>query len=204
MKRAMRIACTILAGALALGLPSTSAATPDPADTLSPGDAIRLEFWREPELDGEYSVDEDGAAVLPVIGVTEIAGIGDADLKRQLQERYLERLNNQHVQITTLRRVSVLGEVREPGLYHVDPTMSLADAVALAGGTTSNGQMAGIRVFRDGDLVLTSADWDAWVSASVRSGDEIFVPERSWFSRNGAFLIGATLTLAGIVVGATF
>ena len=33
---------------------------------LQPGDSIRLFFWRDRDLDGEYVVDETGTAVLPM------------------------------------------------------------------------------------------------------------------------------------------
>src|SRR5262249_36593226 len=34
---------------------------------LGPGDAIRTTFWREPQMSGEYRVDETGTVVLPLL-----------------------------------------------------------------------------------------------------------------------------------------
>jgi len=108
---------------------------------LIPGDAIRLAFWREPDFNGDYPVDENGSVVLPILGYRKVNGIPPADLKAILLDEYREQLRNQDVQITLLRRVRILGAVHEPGLYFVDPTMTLGDAVALAGGATGDGKV---------------------------------------------------------------
>jgi hypothetical protein len=38
------------------------------------------------------------------------------------------------------------------------------------------------------------------VATEVRSGDQITVPERSWFARNGQFVIGGALSAAAIIL----
>ena len=174
----------------------------DQAQPLVPGDAIRLSFWREPEYSGDYIVDERGLAVLPLLGQQKITGIPPATLKQRLLQEYGEQLRNQEVQIILLRRVRILGAVQNPGLFHVDPTMTLGDAVALAGGATPQGKLDGIRVFRGGFEIRSDLDTSAPVIDAIRSGDQIIVPERSWLSRNAAVIIGGTISAVGIIVAA--
>jgi len=172
---------------------------------LEPGDAIRLAFWREPELSGEYPVDETGAVVLPFLGHRNVTGIPPATLKRQLLEEYGGQLQNQQVQLTLLRRVRVLGAVNEPGLYFVDPTMTLGDAIALAEGVASDGKLDDIKIFRDGEEIRSNLDSTVRVTDEVRSGDQILVPQRSWFNRNGAVIIASMVTaVAFVLVAASF
>jgi polysaccharide export outer membrane protein len=162
-----------------------------------------LSFWREPELDGEYIVDETGAVVLPLLGHRAVTGIRLTDLKQQLLEEYAEQLRNQEVQITLLRRVRILGAVDEPGLYYIDQTMTLGDAVALAGGATNEGKLDDIKIIRDGEEIRSNLDSTVSVVEEVQSGDQIIVPERSWFARNGAVIIAATISAIGFIVAVT-
>jgi protein involved in polysaccharide export with SLBB domain len=86
----------------------------------------------------------------------------------------------------------VLGAVRNPGLYPVDPTMTLGDVLALAGGTTQEGNPNKLALIRGGEKLSRDLSHGIRVADSeIRSGDEIFVPERSWISRNPGILATA-------------
>lgn len=165
---------------------------------LRPGDAIRLSLSREVDLSGDYPVDEAGNVGLPLIGVRQVNGIPAAQLKQQLIDAYEEQLRNQTVQVILLRRVRVLGAVNQPGLYHVDPTMTLGDAVALAGGATPVGRMDEVKIVRAGREI--DADMTDSAFRQIRSGDHVLVPERNWFTRNTGLIVGASLSVLGILL----
>ena len=116
----------------------------------------------------------------------------------------LRLTRNQAVQLAYLRRVRVLGEVRSPGLYHIDPTMTFDDAIALAGGTNSEGNLKSVTLVRDGEEVAKGLDVTRSVSTAVHSGDQIYVPKTSWLSRNGAVIIGATIAGIATIVAFAF
>ncbi len=166
---------------------------------LQPGDAIRLAFWRDQDLSGDYAVDETGTAILPIIGAQSVTNIAPTDLKRHLAAEYGKQLRNQEVQILLLRRVRVLGAVQNPNLYLVDQTMTLGDAVALAGGTTRDGKLDGIKILRDGEEITSDLNISTRVAEQIRSGDQIMVPERSWMSRYGHVIAAATISAAAII-----
>ena len=170
------------------------------AEPLAPGDAIQLAFWREPQLSGDYPIDETGTVVLPLLGPRTVTGTPPAALKRTLLEEYAQQVRNQEVRITFLRRIRILGAVKNPGLYRVDPTMTVGDAIALAGGATPQGKLKGIQVFRDGQEVRSRLDVNVQLLGQVRSGDQIVVPERSWFARNGPYVIAGGISAIGIIV----
>lgn len=171
------------------------------ADPLMPGDKIRLEFWREPALSGDYVVDEAGRVVLPILGSMDVTGRPAPELKRRLLEAYDEQLRNQDVQIVLLRRVRVLGAVKEPGLYHADPTMTLADVVALAGG--SEGRLKGIKLQRDGRTIQSDLKGETPVAERLRSGDQILVPEKRWLARYAPIIVGGLISGAALVLSQT-
>lgn len=167
---------------------------------LMPGDAVRLAFWREPALDGDYPVDERGIASLPLLGPINVVNVEPSSLKEQLMARYARELRDNEVQITFLRRIRILGAVNQPGLYHVDPTMTIADAVALAGGVTQNGTLTHIDVHRSGARLQADLSPGMIVVGHLQSGDQITVSERSWFARNAAVLLGTTISATAIIV----
>jgi len=81
-----------------------------------------------------------------------------------------------------------------PGLHLVDPTVTVADALALAGGPSINADQDKIRIIRDG----VELDVDVRVNTRIadsplQSGDQIYVPLRSWITRN-AGLVAATMS----------
>lgn len=170
-----------------------------PADTtlrLHPGDVIRLRIWREPDLSGDFPVDESGVVVFPKIGPRKVLDESPASLKDALVKDYQVFLRNPSIDVILLRRVNVLGAVKAPGLYPVDPTMTLADVIAAAGGVTPQGKLDQVNLIRDGVTVRKSVTRQTKVvDLPLRSGDQLFVPERSWASRNPG-VIAASITAA--------
>jgi protein involved in polysaccharide export with SLBB domain len=185
--------------------PTAAVAPPGPetGTPLLPGDEIRLSGTVEPQLPGEYPVDETGTVVLPLLGTRVVTKMAPGDLRRQLMADYRQQLKNQEVQIALLRRVRVLGAVKNPGIYHVDPTMTVADAIALAGGATQEGKLNAVQIVRRSKVIRSNVDRDALVAGGIQSGDQIMVPERSWMSRNGKFVLGGLISAVGIVVAAS-
>lgn len=168
---------------------------------LQPGDVIRLRIWREPDLSGEFPVDESGTAVFPKLGATKVGSITADSLRTLLVNTYSQYLKDPAIEVTFLRRVTILGAVNHPGIYPVDPTMTVHDAFALAGGTLPNGNPKHFELHRGGQKIDVDFSQDTPIgNTAIRSGDELYVPERSWFSRNGIYVIGGVITATAIVV----
>ena len=169
---------------------------------LEPGDMVRVSFSVERNLNGDFPVDETYRVGLPLLGWTDVEGIPGSALRDSLVGAYGTQLRNQTVQVTPLRRVRVMGDVQNPGLYHLDPTMTLLDAIALAGGPSSSGQLDGVEIIRDGTVVASDLGEADLVGSFVRSGDQIMVPSRSWFSRNAGWVIGTVVSASAIIYAA--
>ena len=165
---------------------------------------IRVAISAMPDMSGDYVVDESGQVSLPLIGTRSASGIPAGELRRQLLAEYNAQFRNQSIQVTFLRRVSVLGQVKTPGLYHADPTMSVGDVLALAGGPTEKGRPDEVRILRNGREIRTDVTSTETLPPELQSGDQLYVPERSWFSRNGTYVIGISLGLVGIITRAIY
>ena len=209
----MRVALALWALALAPSLPSgvlsaqadvnSARATGDTADVVQPGDMIRLKIWREPEMSGDIIVDEKGVATFPSLGPLRIASISADSLRRMLLQSYTKYLRDPAVDITVLRRITVLGAVRTPNVYHIAPTMTVADALAMAGGAAPDGKMDQVELRRGGDgtpVKRYRLTRNALIADTpLRSGDELYVPQRSWLSRNAGLVIAGIGTAVSIL-----
>jgi protein involved in polysaccharide export with SLBB domain len=206
--KAMRLLLTI-AALLSTAFPRvvTAQATPvrpgsEATPVLQPGDLVRLRIWREPDLSGDYRLDEKGVATFPKIGPLPVSRISTDSLESLLVSSYDRYLQNPSIDVTFLRRVNVLGEVKTPGLYDVDPTMTVSDVVAMAGGVTADGNAKNIELLRRGERESSRLSPQSRVTDSpLRSGDQLRVPQRSWLARNGT-VVAAGITAAALVTTA--
>jgi len=177
---------------------------PTAAQRIRPGDVIRLRIFREDEMSGEFLVDEGGVAVFPRIGEIAVINETPESLEARLVAQYSVFLRNPNIEVTVLRRVQVRGAVRNPGLYTVDPTVTVADVIALAGGAAPNGAQDKVRIIRGGRVLEAElAGSQTLGEAFIQSGDQLFVPERSWFTRNSGVIaaaVGGVISLIAIII----
>lgn len=167
---------------------------------LLPGDAVSLKIWREPDLSGDFTVDESSVVVLPKVGPLNVRGMSSDSLKTYLVSTYSSFLRNPSIEVRLLHRVRVLGAVVKPGLYSVDETMHFTDVIALAGGVAPDGNANKIHLVRDGQTLDTPVAKGVLVSDSpLRSGDQVIVEQKSWAARNPGILIGLASTAVAII-----
>jgi polysaccharide export outer membrane protein len=198
----MRIRASFLFLALLFSVQQVAAAQVTASrPPLAPGDLVRIAVWREPDLSGEFIVDDHGIVTLPLLGRIDVTSTPASSLSDKLIAAYAVQLKNPSVTVTALRRIYVLGDVMKPGLYPADPTMILAGVVALAGGATPTGDLSKIRVVRDGKTINTHLDANSILEMTdIRSGDQIFVDRRSWVDRNSAIVASAAISAVTLVI----
>ena len=168
--------------------------------SLRPGDSLRVRVWREPDLSGVFMVDEHGDLTFPRLGRRSVLNVPIDSIRARVQREYAEFVRDASVEITPLYRVRVNGAVRNPGLFTVDPTMSVGDAIGLAGGVAPEGRNGTVDLVRDGRRIATSIPPSSrLVELALRSGDELYVPERAWFSRNTGLVLGSLSAFASLI-----
>jgi polysaccharide biosynthesis/export protein len=167
---------------------------------LSPGDAVSIEVFGQPDMTTTLYVGSDGSIRVPLAGAVHVAGMTAVEAAQSV-ERALkdgEYLRNPHVTLTVVRstsqQVSVLGEVRTPGQYAISDHTSLLDILARAGGLTDNSADV-IYILRPGSngtitrypvnaRALMNRDPRAFAQ-NLRSGDSILVPRAQYFYIEG-------------------
>jgi polysaccharide biosynthesis/export protein len=127
--------------------PAPAAAAPglSPLSALGPGDSVALHVFGQPDMDTVLGVTDNGTVNVPLAGSVPVAGLS-ADAAARRVEKALKDggyLLDPHVTLTVTaslsQRVSVLGEVRNPGRYPVDSKTTVVDLLAEAGGLTELG-----------------------------------------------------------------
>jgi polysaccharide biosynthesis/export protein len=175
-----------------------------PGTALRPGDAVRIRIWRELDLSGEFIVDPDGVVTLPKIGPQQVMGVPPAELRQRLVAEFERYLRNPSIEVTFLRRINILGSVRMPGLYPVDPTMTVYDALALAGGTTPDARQNRIQLVRGDEVMTTDIRSGTRIDElPIHSGDHLYVPERSWLSRNFPVVVTGSIGVISLLITLT-
>ena len=147
--------------------------------TLHTNDQVHVQVYNEQTITGDYVVDSTGYLSIPVAGRVRAAGLTVAELERrvaaQLNGSILKdaRVN---IQVANYAPFYIRGEVKKPGEFPYKPGLTIADAVALAGGYTYRADEGSVVVRPTGSNRQITRPMDA--NPSVSPGDNITVPER--------------------------
>ncbi|MCZ6766690.1 MAG: polysaccharide export protein [bacterium] len=103
------------------------------------GDRLDVVFFFNSELTTpNLLVRRDGRITLPYVGDVMAAGVTPMELDSTLTEQFSEILRDPNVSVIVVdsedRRIYVLGEVSRPGGFTFDESVSVSQALALAGG----------------------------------------------------------------------
>lgn len=170
---------------------------------LRPGDALRVIVFRDKELSGEYPIDSRGYVQIPGLGDILVGGLTPFAARERLREQMLARgiSREPELAVQPLLRVSVLGEVRAPGPFAVEPGTTLLQVLTRAGGPSERADLRKAQVVRDGKSIRV--DLESALAGSVAgryslfSNDVLYVPRKRGINRE---LVGFALSGIGTLV----
>jgi polysaccharide export outer membrane protein len=158
---------------------SDEAKTSEYAYRIDAGDRVSIVVYQEPDLSVNGArVKADGTIAFPLLGDMRVAGLTSPELQdlvtTRLRDGYLKN-PNVTVSIDSYRLYYIKGEVSRPGGYSFVDGLTVAKAVALAGGYTPRASESKITLLRetDPDNPLESVD----VNTAIRPGDVITIGE---------------------------
>ena len=177
---------------------------------IAPDDVLRIQVYHEPDLSLEDArVDAQGMVRMPLIGAVPVAGLSASEaadvVAGRLGERYLVSPQvSLFVKTAVGRRITLDGEVREPGLYPIEGRLTLSQAVALAKGPTRLAATDQVVVVRRMDGQRQAAMFDlgairkgAAPDPEILPGDQLIVG----LSRAKAILGGALVAVPALAAG---
>lgn len=137
-------------------------------------DTVDVSVYQEPDLSAKaLQVDASGQIALPLVGTVQASGKTAAELSKEL-ERVLggKYLRNPQVTVTVAasvsQKVSVQGEVREPGVYPLSGPTTLLGVISMAKGETEVAKLQEVVVFRNVNGQRMGAVFNV---ASIRRGE---------------------------------
>ena len=163
--------------------------------TIRPGDVLKITVWGHEDFSGQFTVDESSRLQFPILGDIEVRSQTVAELREKVRSGLEQIFKQPFVTIEPLFRMAVLGQVNNPGLYTVNPTLNVLEVVAMAGGPTQAGNLNKIRLLRGGQEIRLSLAEGSLQDIGVHSGDQILVPRRS-FSRDDVSLVLGVVQVA--------
>jgi polysaccharide export outer membrane protein len=119
---------------------------PNPRKTefvIGVADELEISVWKKPELSTSTTVRPDGTVTMPLIGDVAAVGKTPSQLKQEIQRRISEyiKLDDSTTITVAVKEVNsykftVSGEVEQPGIHTSKAYVTVAEAIALAGGFT--------------------------------------------------------------------
>jgi polysaccharide export outer membrane protein len=186
---------------------------------ITSGDLLDVEIFNTPELSGKLRVDQQGSVMLPMGGSVKVDGMLPNQAAAAIQNRLLTSKIMLNPTVTvdivdySTNGVTVLGEVKAPGVYTLLGPRSLYDALAAAGGVTASAGST-ITLTRANDAThpiiveVTTPNYSPAIKATVvLPGDTVVVNRAPLiyavgdFVRSGAFYVqgGTKLTVLNVV-----
>jgi polysaccharide export outer membrane protein len=159
-------------------------------EAVGAGDMLRINVFRNPDLNTEARVTDNGTIAFPMIGELPVTGLTPQQVGARIAERLRDGkfVVNPEVTVALIqvnsRQVSVLGNVNKPGRYPIDNVNSrLTDFLAAAGGVAGAGSdVVTIVSNHDGQATKTDVDLEQMFRAgnlshnvALQPGDTIFV-----------------------------
>lgn len=155
---------------------------------IGPDDILKINVYREEELDRVVKVSSNGYITFPLVGEVKAGGHTALELQQGLNEKLKEYLKQPCVTVFVERygSVGIIGQVARPGSYPLDEAMTVLKAISLAGGFTPIAAPNGVKILRRengeekvievkvGDI---TQDGDMSKDIPLKRGDTIVVPE---------------------------
>jgi len=162
---------------------------PDESYKVLPGDLLRISVWKEDDLQLDVLVRPDSAFSFPLAGDISTNDRSVLDLQEVLTQRLGRYISDPVVTVSVREvlgnKIYVIGQVKEPGSFVVNPQVDVLQALSMAGGTTPFADLNDIRILRRTGETQTAISFrynDVVKGKNLRqniilqSGDVVVVP----------------------------
>ena len=149
-------------------------------------DILGIAVWRNPDLDTEIEVDQDGYVTLPLLGKVMTAGLTLRQFEDELTKLWGgDYIKDPYVRVSLQQKqFFVLGEVKEPGSYEMVGNMTVLKAISMAGGFTSYAAEGGVFILRTKksgpekiEIDFSAIQKGQSEDIEIRPGDVVTVPQ---------------------------
>jgi polysaccharide biosynthesis/export protein len=147
--------CTTAAAAKDKDDKKPIAQAPAPIDAeyrVGPGDKLRIEVYKDPQLSQSVQVRPDGKITLPLLGDIVATDRTPLELRDSIATSLKEYITNPTVTVIVVEalasKVYVMGEVTHPGTMELHGPTTILQALAMAGGFKEFANTKDVKVLR--------------------------------------------------------
>jgi polysaccharide export outer membrane protein len=147
--------------------PALNSVTSMPSDyTISSLDTLTIDVFGVPELSQTaVQVDNAGTIAMPFIGRVQAVGLTTSQLSQRistdLDQKYVKSpIVTVTVKDAASQKITVDGEVTQPGVYEIPPHTTLTQAVALAKGPSNVADIHEVSIVRLGTTGRDVSNYD--------------------------------------------
>jgi protein involved in polysaccharide export with SLBB domain len=165
----------------------------DPRYRVGDGDVLVLTFNFTPEFNQTVTVQPDGFITLQSIGDLHVEGKTVPEIRTDLGNAYGKILHNPEISVTLKDFQApyflALGQVAKPGKYDLRGDTTLTQAVAEAGGFTTQAKHSQVLLFRrvsDNWVSVQKVDLKHMLGSGnlsedlhLRPGDMVYIPQNT-------------------------
>ena len=156
---------------------------------LGPGDRLEIAVYRNDDLKKTVQIDPSGKIMYPLVGDIQAAGLSVFQLRDKVRDGLVKYVVDPQVTVGVVtvqsQKVIVLGEVKSPGFFQAETSITALEAISRAGGFTLDGKKKSVLLIRGGmkkpelmNLNLDKAlkEGDLTQNVALQRGDIIYVP----------------------------
>jgi polysaccharide biosynthesis/export protein len=169
---------------------------------IHPGDIVEVQIFEAPEYSIRMPVSPSGQIALPYAGLFHIEGMTAIEASKAIADLFSREqiLRDPRVIVTTEQfgyTVTVMGEVRTPGLYPLAGKKRLLDMLTEAGGVSDRAGHV-IEIFPPGSMKdPKTVLWDPTLRENDNAELQIQTGETILVSRCGVVYVGGNVTRPG-------
>lgn len=119
---------------------------------LGPGDTIEIRVFRHDDLTMTVPIDTSGKISYPLLGDIQAGGLSIFQLRDKIRDGLSEYIKDPQVSVNIKsvqsQKVYVLGEVMRPGVFTINTSMNVFEAISSAGGFTKDAKDNSVLVIR--------------------------------------------------------
>jgi len=158
---------------------------------IVPGDTMTISYDDRGTKQGAvYKVSSEGKVYLPLIGAMKVSGLNRSQARTIISEMFSQYIRHPNVGVTvnTSGRIMILGSVEAPGLYFLQPNLTVMEALLKAGSyDEDDANLKSILLMRGGtevpvvkrlNLLKMIKKGDRSDDVLVKPGDLIYVPDK--------------------------
>jgi polysaccharide biosynthesis/export protein len=166
------------------------------------GDIVEVQIFDAPEYSTRMPVSPAGEIALPYAGLFHVEGMTSIEAAKAIAQLFVQEqiLRDPRVIVTTQQfgySVTVMGEVKSPGIYTLAGRKRLLDMLTEAGGVTDRAGHV-IEIFAPGSMKdPQTVLWDPTLRENDNAELQIKTGETILVSRCGVVYIGGNVTRPG-------